>query len=136
LSSTSAAVILGAIGLISLSVTVLLVAQAFRQALATLSRANERTELRHQQHLDTVLDRLMTIKWEDYAAVRTIDEDQVGGFFPQGSGEDDEGETEIITPTWGHLHKTSERLRASAEEAILIDEDFDETGSPRKQAPE
>jgi predicted pyridoxine 5'-phosphate oxidase superfamily flavin-nucleotide-binding protein len=79
----------------------------------------------------------MTIKWEDYAAVRTIDEDQVGGFYPQGSLEvDEEGVTEIITPTWGHLHKASDRLRVTEEEAMLIDEDFDETGSPRKQAPE
>jgi hypothetical protein len=132
-----ATVIISIAALISLSVTVLLVASAFRQALHNASRSLERLDARHEKHLDTVLDRLMAIKWEDYAAVRSLDEDQVGGFYPPMHEADDETAVlEVEGPKWGHLHRTAERLQKLENEETLINEDFDEEGSPRKKATE
>jgi hypothetical protein len=91
-------------------------------------------DARHERHLDTVLDRLMAIKWEDYAAIRsTIEGDQEGGFYPPTSGtEEDTAVIEVEGGKWGRLGSMAERLRLNEEEAQIVDEDFDETGSPRK----
>jgi hypothetical protein len=79
----------------------------------------------------------MAIKWEDYAAIRSVDEDQVGGFYPPSFGEQEEaGEVTLETTKWGHLSRTKERMEALENEETLINEDFDEEGSPRKKAPE
>ena len=137
MNATWASVILGSLALISLSVTVVLVTAAYRQALQNLSRNLERLDARHERHLDTVLDRLMAVKWEDFVALRsTVGEEQEGGFYPPTSGTEED--TAVIEQTggmWGRLGSAADRLRLNEEEQILLDEDFDEEGSPRK-APE
>jgi hypothetical protein len=133
LNATWATVIVSISALILLSVIVFMVASAFRQSLQSLSRMSERRDDRHQRHLDTVLDRLMAIKWEDYAAIRATDEDIDGGFYPpMRDDSEDTAVMHIKEPKWGHLGTLSERARLNEEEAIIIEEDFDEEGSPRR----
>ena len=135
MNAVTATVVLGSIAFIVLGFVVLSVASAFRESLRTVSRMTERLDARHQRHLDTVLDRLMAIKWEDYATIRATDEDVEGGFYPPIREDADTAVMEVQDTKWGHLNKVNERFRLSDEEETLIQEDFDPEGNPRKGSP-
>lgn len=120
------AVLIGAMAMILLVVTAVAALHIIRQASADSFRALERLDARHEKSLQTVLDRLMTIKWEDFAAVKTLDDDEneeTGFIAPH---RDDEGEVEIEDGRWGHLSTLRERLRLTDEEDQLLREDFPE----------
>src|SRR4029077_5431986 len=103
--------------------TIAAVTVLFSRMLSTISRERDREQSRHHREVQSLLDRLATIKWEDYAALRSISEpEQEGGFFEPGENtpEDDEREpaVQVISPgLWGRLHRN---------ESELLDEDFDE----------
>ena len=125
------AVIIGIAALICLSVTSVLNAVTFRRTLSDAFRALESTQNRDEKHLSQVLDRLMTIKWEDYAVVRSTTDDEAGGFILPGE-EDEDDELRVDDGKWGHLSNLRERLRLTDNEQTLIDEDFDESGAARR----
>jgi len=109
--------------------TIGLVTVLFCRALSDISRYQDRLISRHHRELQSLLDRLTAVKWEDYAALRSISEpEQEGGFFEPGEStpeNEDERETavQVISPgLWGRLHRN---------ESELLDEDFDEVGNPR-----
>lgn len=118
----TALLILGIIAMILLVVALCLALHILRQSSSDAFRALERIESRQQKHLDTVLDRLMTIKWEDYAVVRATDEDQEGGFIPPQAQRDEPGEQE--PPKWARMSSMKERLGLLAGERELLEEDF------------
>lgn len=97
--------------------------------LKTLPRAFdtvERMQNRHAEHMDKTLDRLMAIKWEDYVALRDMEQPEDGGFF---SPEDQRKEAgiEVEEPgRWGDLRVSRDRLEAMANEEDLLREDFAE----------
>lgn len=93
-----------------------------RQASSDAFRALERIESRHEKSLQTVLDRLMTVRWEDFVAVQSTADDDVGGFIApteqrnEGQEDRDEDLRQIFT------------LRGlkppSNDELALLEEDF------------
>jgi hypothetical protein len=106
-----------------------IISHALRDAFLTLDRAQQR----HTKQQDKLLDRLMTIKWEDYVATRSVDEADEGGFIAPGEDEDG-GETEIIPPAprWGSLSALRERMVTTPDEQALLDEDFPEVPSANR----
>lgn len=84
---------------------------------------------RQSEQLDRTLDRLMTIRWEDYVATQTLEPTEEGGFF--SPTEHDEGsrgdESDEEVGTWGALRglKRPARLdEPTDDEQALLDEDF------------
>lgn len=125
---TTALLIIGVFVLIlTMSFTVLVTVLVFRalsRAFLTLDRMQDHSA----RHVDSILDRLMTIKWEDFAALRSVGEDVDGGEFltPEEQREDDE----VSKPAmWGHLSALRERISLTEDEQALLDEDFPEVRS-------
>jgi hypothetical protein len=67
-----------------------------------------------------LLDRLMTVRWEDLIALRSVEEPEIGGFF--SPDEQDEPTVKVEAGMWGHLSALRERM--SNEEQAMLDEDF------------
>lgn len=93
--------------------------------LKTIPRAFnslDRMQARHEEHMDKLLDRLMTIKWEDYVALQDTQIPEDGGFFAPGEL-DEPGEVEVQEPgLWGTLRRRSPL--DDADETALLEEDF------------
>lgn len=124
----TAILIIGILALIlifgfSVLITVL-VSRALSRAFLTLNSMHARSA----RHLDSVLDRLMTIRWEDYAALKSVIEDvDDGGFLtPEEQAEDDEAK---LPPSWGHLSALRERMTLTPDEEALLEEDFPREGA-------
>jgi hypothetical protein len=118
----TAAVVIGVVALILLVTNSVLALHVIRQTSSDAFRALDRIESRSEKSLQTVLDRLMTIKWEDFAAVKSLEEDTSGGFFaPVGGANTDEAGGQTITPAWASVR---ERLSLNDEERELLEEDF------------
>jgi hypothetical protein len=103
----------------TVAVTVL-VSRALYRTLSTLDRIHAR----QARQLETALNRLMTIKWENFAMVQaTEDADEEGGFYRPD--EDDEDDTMVMKPNFD---------RVPSLEQEFLEEDFDEAGVPRRSA--
>jgi hypothetical protein len=113
---------------VSFSTTVLIAvlsSRAVTDAYRTLDRAHQS----HARQVDGLLNRLQAVRWEDFAALQTTLEEgaDVGGYYPP----EDETETGQYRPNFlGNMRRQSTN---SSSEDTLIDEDFDETGSPRRE---
>lgn len=124
----TAAALIGLIVAILCLITVVLVAVlCFRNADKAYLTLNS-MHIRQQKQLDRVLDRLMTIRWEDYVATQMMEPTEEGGFFPPSDSEGDGGdESDEETGSWGAL-RTLRRPGAvehhTPEERALLDEDF------------
>jgi hypothetical protein len=93
----------------------------------TVHRALETVETMqtgYQEHLNKTLDRLMTIRWEDFATMEDLKEsEEVGGFFAPGEQDDEEGGVEA--PNWaGRLRPLVNTGEADELEERLLREDF------------
>lgn len=80
---------------------------------------------RQTEQLDRTLDRLMTIRWEDYVATQSLEPTEEGGFFPPTEQAEEESDEEV--GTWGALRglKRPARLdEPTDDEQRLLDEDF------------
>lgn len=125
----TASVIISIVALIVTSTTAIavtvLVSQALSNAFRALSDMHERAGKQQSQ----LLDRFQAIRWEDLAALRSVDETDEGGFFPPTEDAEPGEVTQELPGRWGSLSALRERL--SKEEQALLDEDFDEVGDPR-----
>ena len=90
-----------------------------------VSRALETVETMsagYQEHLDKTLDRLMTIRWEDFVTVRDLEEaDDEGGFFAPGEQEDGGVERPNF---FGRMQSLPDPEEADENEQRLLEEDF------------
>lgn len=118
------AVIIGIVALICLTAMGVCVTVLSRQSVSDAFRALERIESRHKEEMQTVLDRLMTIKWEDYIVARSAEDADEGGFITP----DEQKEQPVVVEDgkWGHLSKVAERLGLRDNEEELLREDFPE----------
>lgn len=122
----TALLVIGIIVLI-LSCTISVLALHFsrktsEKALDTLDSLHRR----QSEQLDKTLDRLMTIRWEDFLALQSVHETDEGGFIPPEQqvdrGEDGDDEEK---GRWGHLRRLRPGgLDLSDEEKDLLSEDF------------
>jgi len=133
----TASVIIAALAMILLVIIAVVALYVLRESVSRMSEMLNRIESRtraaerHQSHaLQTVLDRLMTIKWEDFAAIKNLDEDEEGGFTPPTYA--DEPESVQTGGDWGSLSTLHERMRLLDNEQEILNEDFDESGEPRR----
>lgn len=101
------------------SITVL-VSKALSNAFRTLDRMHER----NGQHVDTLLDRLVAIDWEKFAALKAMEDPAEGGFIVP---EDQQEEGSIEVPRkWGSLRALRERTTLTPDEERLLAEDEEE----------
>lgn len=122
----NASVLISIIALILTFATCVSITVLVSRALSNAFRTIESMHDRMQSANDKTLDRLMTIRWEDYVSVQTLQDDQEGGFFtPEEQGEEIQSGTEVVEPSrWGALSTLSSRLEALDNEQKLLDEDF------------
>lgn len=117
----TALLIFGIVGMIltvSFGVTItVLVSRALSSAFRTVDSMNER----NGKHIDTLLDRLVAIDWEKFAALKAMEDPQEGGFFEPGGDEEETG-VEVRT-SWGTLSRLRERTELTADEERLLAED-------------
>ena len=83
----------------------------------------EQSRVGYQEHLDRTLDRLMTIRWEDFVTVREIeDNEEEGGFF---SPDEQRGTVGIEAPgPFGTLQAIRDHDEALENEERILREDF------------
>lgn len=116
----TASVVISIIALTVMTATMIAVTVLVSHALANAFRALDQMHERSAQQMSGLLDRFQAIRWEDLAALRSIEEPDDGGFIPPtprkppAVDDDDPGQ-------WGSLGPIP---RADAEEALLISEDF------------
>ncbi len=119
----TAALIIGlvaVIGVLGLCVFIALrLSDTVHRALETI----ERSQRAYAQHLDKTLDRLMTIRWEDFVSAREFEEgDEEGGFM---SPEEQRGEIEVEAPGFFGLRPLDgRRSEGEDNEDRLLREDF------------
>jgi hypothetical protein len=124
----TASVLIGIACLIVLSswgiaVTVLL-SRALSKAFLTIDRMHLRNSQVFESATGKLLNRLMTIKWEDYVTVEAYEkaDDEEGGFIPP-EGAEPEAVTQVLPV------RLRERVYTTPEEQALLDEDFPEVGA-------
>jgi hypothetical protein len=123
----TATVIFGIVAMIlvvvfGVTITVL-VSRALSSAFSTLNSM----DIRHGKRMEGLLDRFQAIKWEDLAALRSIEDADEGGFMTPTEQRGESGEMRIEEPgRWGALSALNDRLRLSEEERALLEEDFPE----------
>jgi len=107
-----------------ISVMGILFALALRQSVRDFAQQLDALDQRRLAEVQSLLNRLMTIRWEDFIAVEETTAEQEGGFFPPG--EESEEET-MVTQSWGALSQTRRRADILDEnEQQLLMEDFPE----------
>jgi hypothetical protein len=119
----TAALIIGivaVIGAIGLCVFIALrLSDTVHRALITI----EQSQRAYAQHLDKTLDRLMTIRWEDFVSAREFEEgDEEGGFM---TPDEQRGEVEVEVPGFFGLRPLhGDHDEAEENEERLVREDF------------
>jgi hypothetical protein len=119
----TAALIIGlvaVIGVLGLCVFIALrLSDTVHRALETV----DKSQRAYAQHLDKTLDRLMTIRWEDFVSAREYEDgDEEGGFM---SPEEQRGEIQVEAPGFFGLRPLEDRRTEEEEnEERLIREDF------------
>jgi hypothetical protein len=126
----TALLIIGIIVVICLTATSIVVAVTSRQSVSDAFLSLDRSRVDYEKSLSKVLDRLMTIRWEDFAAVQASADDEEGGFITPADSDNDD--TMVDDGKWGRMSTLRERLHLLDEEEALVDEDFDEHGEPRR----
>ena len=122
-ASQTLAIIVPICVLVAVVLVALIVSQAHQRTLATLDSMHNRS----QAALDKTLDRLMAIRWEDFVAMQSFEDDDVGGFIAPEDQAEENGEVIIEEPgQWGALSRLQQRSEALENERRLIDEDFPE----------
>jgi len=116
----TALLVIVSISLILLSTSVILVALGIRDSLSRAFLTLERSHERWVEMLDKSQDKLLAHSWEEYVSVRSMQEEEEGGFY----GPDEQ--TQVLFPPLKLPDATS------ADEERLLAEDFDEEGTPRR----
>jgi hypothetical protein len=108
--------------LIGLVLIAVVISKAHQRTLSTLDSMSARSD----ETLNKALDRLMTIKWEDFASMQTLDEGEEGGFFaPSEQKEEADDGVRVVEPgQWGTLEQLYRQSEAQENEARLLAEDF------------
>jgi len=102
----------------------ILFALALRQSVRDFAQMQSELDQRRQAEVQSLLNRLMAIRWEDFITVEETQTADEGGFFPpEGPSEDDT----MVGGQWGRLSNMRERAEALEEnERQLLLEDFPE----------
>jgi len=107
--------------LVAVVLIALIVSQAHQRTLSTLNSMHNRSSAL----LDKSLDRLMAIRWEDFVAMQSFEDEDVGGFIAPEDQAEEDGEVIVEEPgQWGALSRLQQRSEALENERRLIDEDF------------
>lgn len=136
----TALLILSILSLAVLSATLILIAVKLSEALTKSVYVTDRAHERWVKQTDRLLDRLVTRNWEEYAALRELDEPNTGGFFEPAERDEDEDD-EVPLPKsnvrfrWGAADDTQEFTPRSADEEKIMSEDFDDEGEPLRRVP-
>jgi hypothetical protein len=78
----------------------------------------------YQEHLNKTLDRLMTIRWEDFATMEDLKEsEEEGGFFGPGEQGDEDGRVEAPN-FFGRMRPLTDVGAEDEHEEQLLREDF------------
>jgi len=121
----TASVIISIVALILMTAIGLVIANTLSGALAKAFLTLERIDKRNSEALQKTLDRLMTIDWEKFAALRSVeDETEEGGFSAPGEEEEEEGGQ--LVPNFLGRMVPSYTDDVSTEEQMLLNEDFPE----------
>jgi hypothetical protein len=117
--------IIAALAVTCLLVALVFVTVTFRQALRDLSRVIVAQNTRHNEQMSSLLDRFQAIRWEDLAAMRSIeDTSQMGGFLtPEQQAAEASDDEPTQASRWGPLSRLG-KPDVSDEEQALLDEDF------------
>lgn len=114
--------------LVTVVLVALIVSRAHKETLSTLNSMHNRSSAL----LDKSLDRLMTIRWEDFVSMQSYETEDEGGFISPEEQKEEVGEVSIEEPgQWGALAQLQKLSEAQENERKLLDEDFPEerTGS-------
>jgi hypothetical protein len=137
-SAVTATVIIAAIGMIVSFAAMIWVTVTLRQSLREMSHDHTIMNQRHEHQINrydsqmaALLDRLTTIKWEDYVALRSIQDDgEVGGFLtPEQQAQEVSEDTQVMVQEpgrWGPLSRQRQAETLSDTEKLLLEEDFPE----------
>ncbi|RPJ55765.1 MAG: hypothetical protein EHM23_25200 [Acidobacteria bacterium] len=120
----TALLIFGIVALICVIGLTFFIALKLSETIHRAFQTVETMQAGYQQHLDRTLDRLMTIRWEDFVTVRDLEEaEDVGGFF--APGEQDDGEVTVEAPNFlGRMRPLPDVGAADEHEEQLLREDF------------
>lgn len=97
------------------------------KSLSKLVLFIEHESMRHDAQIERLLDRLTTIKWEDFAALTSIQSsDEEGGFLtPEEQATESNPAVRVQEPgKWGPLSRSERTQELTAAEAALLAEDF------------
>jgi hypothetical protein len=125
--------IIAALAVVCSLVATVFVAVTFREALRELSRAHSIDSARRDEMLSATLDRFQAIRWEDLAAMRSLDDtSDEGGFL---SPEDQQAEADQFVEVdeqvrWGPLSRLRRANELSDAEQELLEEDFPDEFTP------
>jgi hypothetical protein len=122
----TAAVIITAFAVVCLSIATVCVTVIFRQALRDMSHAYNVQSARHDDQLSRLLDRFQAMRWEDLAAMRTIEDPEDGGFLTPEEQREEAGVEVDEQVRWGPLSRLRAANDMSEAERALLEEDFPE----------
>ena len=119
----TAALIIGVVAVIGVIGLCAFIAVRLSDTIHRSLETIERSQRAYAQHLDKTLDRLMTIRWEDFVSAREFEEgDEEGGFM---SPEEQRGEVEVSGPSFFGLRPLrDDHDEAEENEERLVREDF------------
>lgn len=133
MSSLTATVIIATLAIVCTFATMLWATVTLRQALREMSRASTRRDERHDAQIGVLLDRLSTIKWENYVALSSIrDSEEEGGFLTPEEQATEANVSPVVqvqeSDRWGSLSRQRQLDHLSDTEQALLAEDFPDEG--------
>jgi len=126
-SSLTATVVIATLAIVCTFATMIWATVTLRQALREMSRASSRRDERHDAQIQGLLDRLSTIRWENYVALQSIREsEEEGGFLtPEEQVTEANQALQVEEPErWGPLSRRARAESLTAQETQLLEEDF------------
>jgi hypothetical protein len=121
-------VLFGSICVVAISFVLFAMLYERSRSLSKLVSYIEHESARHDQQIERLLDRLTTIKWEDFAALTTIQKDDDEGGFLTPEEQVTEAHTAVEEPgRWGPLSRAARSNNLTATEQDLLAEDFPDT---------
>lgn len=116
--------IIAALAIMCALASTVFVAVTFRQALRDVARDRQRDSERRDAQLSAVLDRFQAMRWEDLAAMRTIEDPEDGGFLTPEEQRQEAGIEVDDQVRWGPLSRLRAANSMTETEEALLAEDF------------